>query len=165
MMNFTLPQGLNTTFLNFSSMKSRRNAPALLTPPPITTASMLTVHATLAIALASASPMMSITESASASPVFARSMTSFAVISTISRRGVGMSVFFIAFFASRTIPVALATSSRQSFLPQLQTSVFPGATGMCPISPAPPVAPATILPSRITPPPTPVPSVTISISE
>ena len=48
-------------------------------------------------------------------------------------------------------------------LPQLQISVSSSFTVMCPISPAPPLKPWTIFLLIITPPPTPVPRVTITI--
>src|SRR5436190_19103780 len=64
----------------------------------------------------------------------------------------------------RTIAVAEANSSRQPVLPHLHFNPLNGSTVVCPISPAEPCAPRHNLPSRITPPPTPVPSVTLTTS-
>ena len=67
----------------------------------------------------------------------------------------------ISILARRTIPVAEAYCSRQPFLPQLQDASSFGLTQIWPISPAAPLEPAIILPHMITPPPTPVPRVTM----
>ncbi|COG51212.1 Uncharacterised protein [Streptococcus pneumoniae] len=61
--------------------------------------------------------------------------------------------------ATRTIPVADATVSKQPDFPQLHGKAFSVTTVICPISPAAPLTPCTISPLAITPPPTPVPSV------
>ena len=96
-----------------------------------------------------------------ASFFFAASNTSFAENPSISAKTVELFPSTISSFARRTMPVAEAYCSRQPFLPQLQATSSCGFTQICPISPAAPFEPAIILPSMITPPPTPVPSVTI----
>src|SRR5207249_11966781 len=55
--------------------------------------------------------------------------------------------------------VADAYTSRQSWLPQGHLTPPNGLTEVCPISAADPSAPRHTLPSRIIPPPTPIPSV------
>ena len=65
-------------------------------------------------------------------------------------------------FARRTIPLAEATCSRQPWFPQPQAPGTSSSTWMCPISPPAPCAPVIIFPLIITPPPTPVPRVTIT---
>src|ERR1041385_6632264 len=64
----------------------------------------------------------------------------------------------------RTIAVAEANNSRQPTLPHLHFNPENGSTVVCPISPAEPCAPRHNSPSRITPPPTPVPNVTLITS-
>src|ERR1044072_1385240 len=64
----------------------------------------------------------------------------------------------------RTIAVADANNSRQPVLPHLHFSPLNGSTAVCPISPPDPCEPRQSLPSRIIPPPTPVPSVTLITS-
>ena len=73
--------------------------------------------------------------------------------------------FFNNFSAVRTSPVAEAYCSRQPFFPHPQHSVSSSFTRICPISPPAPFVPYTIFPSMIIPPPTPVPSVTITAFE
>src|SRR6185369_17880732 len=60
-----------------------------------------------------------------------------------------------------TIAVADANNSRQPTFPHLHFKPLNGSTVVCPISPAEPCEPRHNFPSRITPPPTPVPSVTL----
>src|SRR6185369_14174008 len=67
-------------------------------------------------------------------------------------------------FVIRTIAVADAYNSKQPVLPHLHFSPLNGSTVVCPISPPDPCEPRQSLPSRITPPPTPVPSVTLITS-
>src|SRR5437868_14798005 len=64
----------------------------------------------------------------------------------------------------RTIPVADAYNSKHPVLPHLHFIEANGSTVACPISPAEPCAPRHSLLSRMTPPPTPVPSVTLTTS-
>src|SRR5688572_32284779 len=64
----------------------------------------------------------------------------------------------------RTIAVADANSSRQPVLPHLHFRPENGSTVVCPISPADPCAPRQSFPPSTTPPPTPVPSVTLTTS-
>src|SRR6185503_15449977 len=64
----------------------------------------------------------------------------------------------------RTIAVAEANNSRQPVLPHLHFNPLNGSTAVCPISPAEPCEPRQSFPSRITPPPTPVPRVTLTTS-
>src|SRR6185369_3069326 len=64
----------------------------------------------------------------------------------------------------RTIAVADAYNSKQPVFPHLHFSPLNGSTVVCPISPADPCEPRHNLPSRITPPPTPVPNVTLTTS-
>ena len=108
------------------------------------------------------SVISSTSRAASASPARAASKTSLAAKS-VPRRVQGVSGFSSSsFFIQRTTPVALEYCSRQPCLPQPQTAVSWGLTVMWPISPPAPCAPSVILPLTMTPPPTPVPSVTIT---
>ena len=59
----------------------------------------------------------------------------------------------------RTIAVADAKTSRQPRLPHVHATPPKGSTHMCPISAAAPSTPRHNFPSRMMPPPTPVPSV------
>ena len=64
----------------------------------------------------------------------------------------------------RISPFAEAYCSTHPYFPQAHRSVSLWNTVICPISPAIPWAPASTFPFRMTAPPTPVPSVTITIS-
>ncbi len=55
--------------------------------------------------------------------------------------------------SSRSSAVPLATESTQSKLPQRHSTPPPSITGMCPISPAAPIAPRRMPPPAITPAP------------
>ena len=150
--------------MNFSLILSIRKSPAFETPPPITNISGSTVIAICARAIPRYFATISTTSIASLSPAFAASSTSLAVKSSISA-SLEVSFFFArSFFASLTIPVALDICSRQPLPPQLHFSVSDSLTCICPISPPSPCFPGTILPSVMMPPPTPVPSVTITTS-
>ncbi len=61
------------------------------------------------------------------------------------------------------MPVAEEYCSRHPLPPHPHIAVSCGFTFKCPISPAAPLHPVTIFPFWITPPPTPVPSVTITM--
>ena len=136
--------------------------PALLTPPPITKASGLTTHAMMPRPLPRILPNSLAISIATSSPSFTASHTTLQLMSLL-RRMLGLLSFSSLLFASLTTPVAEPYCSRQPFLPHPQVSVSFSSMKICPISPPAPFAPATILPSIITPPPTPVPSVTITI--
>ena len=82
-------------------------------------------------------PNSSVISKAAASPAFAASNTSFAVISF------PVKILFFVFFskyllARRTSPVAEAYCSRHPFLPHPQASVSSSLTVICPISPPDP---------------------------
>ena len=66
--------------------------------------------------------------------------------------------------AKRTTPVAEATVSKQPLFPHVHSKPVSGSTIIWPISPPAPATPWIKLPSAMTPPPTPVPSVTKTTS-
>ena len=138
-------------------------SPALETPPPMTIASGSVTAVILASALPRISPNSSTISFATSSPSFAASKIVFALSSSLLTRIVDFFVFSSLFRPILTIPVAEQYCSRQPFLPQPQVSSSCGFTGICPISAPAPCEPFTIFPLMMRPPPTPVPSVTISM--
>ena len=139
-----------------------RIEPAFETPPPITNISGSTTHAICARVLPRICACSSTTVFASSSPIFARSNTSFAVTVSRSLSADFLSDEAMALVASRTTPVADVYCSRQPVLPHPHISVSFSSTQICPISPPAPFTPKSIFPLSIIPPPTPVPSVTIT---
>ena len=112
-------------------MASIRYWPALLTPPPIINACGFTTVAILAMAFPRYVLICSTTATAPLSPSFAKSKTSFAVMSSPNSVILVDSLFFaIYLFASLTTPVADAYCSRHPQPPQLQLSSSPSSTCM-----------------------------------
>ena len=139
--------------------------PAFERPPPTTNTSGSITHATAAIALPRSFIDCSTAAMPAASPAFAASHTSLAVKPAFKSSFVATSLCAAMYLsATLTRPFADAYCSKQPFLPQPQHSDSSSTIGICPISPPAPFIPATILPSRMIPPPTPVPSVIMTTS-
>ena len=119
--------------------------PAFDTPPPITNISGSTTHAICASARPRIRACVSTISSASSSPAFAASNTSFAVTASSSRRVDFLSEAAIALPASLTTPVADVYCSRHPLFPHPHVSVYESSTHICPISPPAPFRPNSIL--------------------